>query len=205
MFLLYSSLDYTKTSFFVLPLMYQMLPIIHSCFFFFWKRRIVRPPLRAQTALIGNTAHFEWYNLSCLQLTSRGEAELRGWVSESRDSVMVSPMKIVSRWCQRHLGFFFFFYLRAGCSVHCLTSSTAPWMWLSPDPPADWCGLLSSGPQLQTMHGGLSCFLWSRTWTSLKVSFWKEIRGQIKLWVSCFWWDRVHISAQQNTEQRYRD
>lgn len=161
----------------------------------FWKRQIVSPPLRAQTALIGNTAHFECYNLLCLQLTSRGEAELRGWVSESQDSVMVSPMKIVSRWCQRHLGFGFISEPAAASTV-----------W--PHQPHHECdsaqilrqtdAVCWAPDHLQTMHGGLWCFLWSRTWTSVKVSFWKQIRGQIKLWVSCFWWDRVHISAQQN-------
>lgn len=40
-------------------------------------------------------------------------------------------------------------------------------MWLSPGPPADWLSLLSSGPQLPTMHGGLWGFLWSRTQTTV--------------------------------------
>lgn len=39
---------------------------------------------------------------------------------------------MVSRWGQRLLGFVAFVFI----SVRCLTSSTAPWMWLSPDPPA---------------------------------------------------------------------
>lgn len=140
------------------------------------------------------------YNLLCLATSSPYE-ELRAEISESGDVVIsVSWIKIVRRWCQTHLGFGF--YLWARCSIHCLTSSTAATMWLSPGPPAGWCGPLSSLLQLPTMHGGLCGLLFfvllSRTKNACKGSSWQPIRRQIKPWASCWCLDI-------RPEQRYID
>ncbi len=90
------------------------------------------------------------------------------------------------------------FYLRGSSSAFCLTSSTASWMWLSPSPRRLMWSLehQTAAADHAWRSVGLSV-IWNLN--SCKDSLWKPIRGQIKLWVSCFWLSRVHISAHQTT------
>lgn len=158
-----------------------------------WKMLIVRPPMRAQTAptvflfiknkCFRSAVHYSlvtqyiflplWlqqhHNLKCLLGTSLIR---RSWVISVNVRVSgFGHIGITNKNSQEMVSetFGVWFYLRANCSVHCLTSSTAPWMWLMCPATADWCGLLSSGPQLQTMHGGLLGFLRSRPQMPVKA------------------------------------
>lgn len=174
----------------------------------FWKMLIVS--LRAQTDLtISLTLHFNrcfrWavrnslvtrrrYSKCCkFQCLWDAECEypsLRIWV------ILVPHIKIVGRWCQRHLGFGFIFWSAAAFTVwphqphhECDSAQVLQ---------QTWCGLLSSGT-------AAADHAWRSVWRSViqnlsacKGSFREPIRWQIKLWVSRCW--LIQIGAQQNTE-----
>lgn len=126
-----------------------------------------------------------------------GEAELRVWISESQYSViLVSWIKIVRRWCQRHLGFGFISEPAAAFTVwphqphHDVTQprSSSRLMWS--------IELQTAAADHAWRSVGLSVI---QNPNACKGSFWKPIRRQIKLWVSCCWLDRVHITTEQRT------
>lgn len=92
----------------------------------FRKRLVVRPPLRAETAITGNVAHFVVVLLTAVILILTYMRRDR--VFEREFQVLRSQSGITNENSPQMVSetFGIWFYLQAGCIAHCLTSSTAP-------------------------------------------------------------------------------